>query len=127
MRYGDGWRSTTTGYQVNQEKPVPGFPNTITYARVLQERLRVQRQHQGKENYFFPNAGSLDVVKYIIERFVNDSRDMGMIPLCLLLYSSSDLRLIKAGIRFDDKNGRGNLLVAEALASGLMSMALLGH
>jgi hypothetical protein len=90
-------------YRVNQERPVPGFPNTITYARVLPERLRVWREQQGADNYFFPSAGSLEVIEYIIERFVNDSRAMGMTPLCLLLYAASDLRLIKAGVRFDDK------------------------
>jgi hypothetical protein len=149
-------------YRVNQAKPVPGFPNLITYARVLQEKLRVQRQQEGAENYFFPTPGALEVVEYIVERFVNDSRVMGMTPLCLMLYSSSDLRVIKAGIRLDDQllvflanrgipyvdtaqyifnhyqsddgfaglqapkghlNARGNLLVAEALATPLASIA----
>jgi hypothetical protein len=53
-------------------------------------------------NYFFVNAEALEVVEYLIDRFVNDSKSMGLTPVCLLLYASADLRVIKAGIRLDD-------------------------
>ena len=58
------WRSLARydyWYQTNQEKPVPGFPNTITYMRVLPEILRVRRERWGAENYFFVNAGALEL------------------------------------------------------------------
>ncbi len=90
-------------YQLNQDRPIPGFPNTVTYARVVRERLRSRHQANGSENYFFPTPESVEVVEYIIERFVSASRAMGMTPLCLLLYSTSDLRLIKGGVRHDDR------------------------
>ena len=118
-------------------------------------------------NYYFANPGSLELAKYLIQRFVNDARSMGMTPVCVMLYSPDDLRVIKAGIRLDDKlldflastgiayvdtsqyilnqhsrddrfeslsvsgtdrhmNNQGNLRIAEALATGLGSMALLG-
>ena len=152
-------------YQINKEKPVPGFPHTIKYMRVLPKILRARLGQPGAENYFV-NADSLAVVEYLIERFVYDSRDIGMTPVCVVLYSPADLQVIKDGIRLDDEilkflaargilyvdtaqyilahyrhddrfqalsapqghlNGRGNLMVAEALAQGLASMALLGH
>ena len=47
------------------------------------------------------NAGALEVVEYLIERFVHDSWAMGMTPVCVPLYSTADLRVIKAGIRLD--------------------------
>jgi hypothetical protein len=153
-------------YQTNKEKPAPGFPHTIKYMRILPKILRERLGQPGVENYYFVNADSLDVVEYLIERFVHDSKDMGMTPVCVMLYSPADLWAIKDGIRFDDEilkfltarsilyvdtaqyilaqyrhddrfkalsapgghlNGRGNLMVAEALAQGLASMALLGH
>ena len=153
-------------YQTNKEKPVPGFPNTIKYMRILPQILRARYGHPGEENYYFVNTGALDVVEYLIDRFVHDSRDMGMTPVCVMLYAPADLRVIKDGIRLDDEmlkfleargilyvdtaqyilaqyrhddrfkalsapqghlNSRGNLMVAEALAQGLASMALLGY
>ena len=53
---------------------MPGFPNTITCIRVLSELLRVRRERQGAENYFFRNAGALEVVEYFIERVVHAGR-----------------------------------------------------
>ena len=89
-----------------------------------------------------------------------------MTPVCVMLYSSGDLQVMKAGIRLDAQlleflaargipyvdtapyilsqyrhndgfkgliapkghfNGRGNLMIAEALARGLASMGLLEH
>jgi hypothetical protein len=88
-------------YQKNQDKPVPGFPNTIKYAQAVQQVLHLRRELRGEENYFFVNADSLELVKYLIERFVKNSRDMGMTPVCVMLYDSSDLALIKAGTRLD--------------------------
>jgi hypothetical protein len=87
-------------YQIEKEKPVPGFPNTIQYMRVLPEILRVRL---GQPDSFFVNADARDVVEYLIMRFVNNSRDMGMTPVCMLLYSSSELQGIKTGVRHDDE------------------------
>jgi hypothetical protein len=87
-------------YQIEREKPVPGFPNTIKYMRVLPEILRVRL---GQPDSFFVNANARDVIEYLIMRFVNDSRDMGMTPVCMLLYSSSELQGIKTGVRHDDE------------------------
>jgi len=102
----DVWRLLTRydyWYQVNQKKPVAGFPNTISYARALPEILRTRREGRGAENYFFVNPGALEVVEYLIERFVDDSRGMGMTPVCVILYAPPDLKLIKTGIRLDDQ------------------------
>ena len=70
-------------YQTNQEKPVPGFPNTIKYIGVLQQILRQRREQRGEKNYFFVNVGSLELVEYLVERFVKDSRERGMIRYAL--------------------------------------------
>jgi len=88
-------------YQANQKKPFRGFPNAIKYARVLDQILQQRRELRGTENYFFVNAGALNLMEYLIERFVKDSRDMGMIPVCVMLYGSTDLAVIKSGIRLD--------------------------
>jgi|GEM_PF-3647410 len=90
-------------YHLNQEKPVPGFPNTIKYVQVLQQIRRTQREYRGAENYFFVNATAFDLAEYLIQRFVNEARAMGMTPVCVMLYSPDDLRVIKSGIRLDDK------------------------
>jgi|RhiMetdeSRZDD1v2_1073273.scaffolds.fasta_scaffold547902_1 hypothetical protein len=152
-------------YQTNKEKPVPEFPHTIAYLRVLPQILRARLRQPGMEHYFV-NADALEVVKYLIEWFVHTSQDLGMTPVCVILHSPADLRVIKDGMRFDDEllqflaargilyvdtapyilaqyrhddhfqalrapqghlNGRGNRIVAEALAQGLASMGLLGH
>jgi hypothetical protein len=76
---------------------------TIKYAQVLPQILRERREQRGVENYFFVNAESFELVQYLIERFVKYSRKVGLTPVCLLLYAPSDLRIIKAGIRLDDK------------------------
>ena len=100
------WRLVTTHdywYQNNQKKPTTEFPITIKYAKVLPQILQQRRERQGVENYFFVNAASFDLVEYLIERFLKYSREIGMTPVCLLLYAPGDLRVIKAGIRLDDK------------------------
>jgi hypothetical protein len=100
------WRLVSTHdywYQSNQKKPTTGFPMTIKYAQVLPQILRERREQRGVENYFFVNAESFELVEYLIERFVKYSREIGMTPVCLLLYAPTDLRIIKAGIRLDDK------------------------
>jgi hypothetical protein len=167
----DVWRRVAKydyWYRVNEQKPEPGFPNTIKYAQVLRELARERREHHGQENYFFVTAGALELSQYLIQRFADDSRQMGMMPVCVLLYSADDLRVIKSGVRFDaallkflaakgipyidtaqyilvqyrdndrfeglsvsrsDRHlsCRGNFMVAEALARGLGSLALLDH
>lgn len=90
-------------YQKNLDKPTFGFPNTIKYAQVLQQILHGRRELRGAENYFFVTGGSLDVVEYLVERFVRQSRDMGMVPVCVMLYGSRDLALIKSGIRLESE------------------------
>ena len=90
-------------YEINQKKPVHEFPYTIAYVHVLPQILQQRRERQGVGNYFFVNAGSLELVEYLIERFVKHSREMDMTPVCLLLYAPVDLRLIKAGVRPDEK------------------------
>jgi hypothetical protein len=151
-------------YRANESLPTPGFPNTVAFARVAGKILRERRESRGAENYFFVNTASLDLTEYLVERFAQASRQRGMQPVCVMLYSVKDLRLIKTGTRFDDEltrriaakgipcvdtapymlehargendlavlsthdghlNGRGNLLVAGALARGLAAMAFL--
>jgi hypothetical protein len=90
-------------YQKNQERPTPGFPNTIKYAQLVQQIYKHRREFSGGENYFFVNAGSLELSKYLIERFVENSRRMGMIPVYVTLYGLPDLVLAKAGTRLDDE------------------------
>ncbi len=90
-------------YKNNQKKPAPDFPITIKYAQLLPQILQQRRERQGAENYFFVNAGSFELVEYLIERFVKYSREIGMTPVCLLLYAPVDLRIIKAGVRLDEK------------------------
>jgi hypothetical protein len=89
-------------YRANENVPAPGFPNTIKFARVARKILRERREARGAENYFFVNADSLDVTEYLVDRFAEDSRKIGMTPVCVMLYSVNDLTLIKAGIRLDD-------------------------
>jgi hypothetical protein len=151
-------------YGVNAQRPPARFPYTINALRTLPEISRRQREKQGAENYVFVNAEALDVARYLVERFAAESRASAMTPVCVLLYSVADLRLIRAVLRLDGEllrflaakgiptvdtstyildrhrlddslgdlslpdghlSGRGNLLVAEALAQGLASMALL--
>jgi hypothetical protein len=90
-------------YQNNQKKPTSEFPITLKYAKVLPQILQQRRERRGVENYFFVNAESFELVGYLIERFVKHSREIGVTPVCLLLYAPVDLRVIKAGIRLDDK------------------------
>ena len=90
-------------YLNNQKKPTPDFPITLAYAQVLTQILHQRRERHGAENYFFVNERSLELVEYLIARFLKSSRDLGMTPVCLLLYAPVDLRVIKAGIRLDDK------------------------
>jgi hypothetical protein len=100
------WRLVTTHdywYQNNQKKPTVEFPITIKYAKVLPQILQQRRERQGVENYFFVNTESFELVEYLIERFLKHSREIRMTPVCLLLYAPVDLRVIKGGIRLDDK------------------------
>lgn len=90
-------------YKNNQKKPTPEFPITIKYAQVLPQILQQRRERQGVENYFFVNAESFELVEYLIERFVKRSREIGMTPVCLFLYAPVDLRVMKSGIRLDEK------------------------
>ena len=102
----DVWRLVTKydyWYQSNQKKPTTEFPLTSKYAKVLPQILQQRRERRGIENYFFVNAESFELVDYLIARFLKHSREIGMTPVCLLLYGPGDLRIIKAGIRLDDK------------------------
>lgn len=90
-------------YLKNQGKPTADFPITLAYAQVLPQILHQRRERQGTENYFFVNDQSFQLVEYLITRFVKSSRNFGMTPVCLLLYAPVDLKVIKAGIRLDDK------------------------
>lgn len=90
------------------------------------------RDHEvGKENYFFPNAGSLDVVKYIIERFVNDSRGMGtrFDDKLLSFLAARDIPHVDTAqyILTHYRHNDGFEGLRAPLASGLMALALLGH
>jgi hypothetical protein len=140
---------------MNTRRPAAGFPNTLGFARALPEILRARGGRP-----IFENQDSSEVVEYLIDRFAQQSRKMGMKPVCVLLYTASHLRDFKAGVenpvpklvaahgvpyvdtaayildRYNDDDGfaglilpdghlnsRGNLMVAEALAAQLQSVA----
>src|SRR5262249_22967554 len=90
-------------YRLNSTRPQYGFPNTVAFARILPEVLHDRRERDGRENYFFVTARALDVTKYLVRRFVADCTKLGVQPLCLLLYSPRDLRVLRAGRRLDEE------------------------
>jgi hypothetical protein len=90
-------------YQHHQNKPASGFPSTIKYAQVMRQVLHERRELRGRENYFFVNDAALDLSKYLVQRFVRHSRDLGMLPVCVMLYAAHELQLIQSGIRLDDE------------------------
>jgi hypothetical protein len=89
-------------YRTNLEKPELRFPRILSYARALPTIWRT-RKSPWQDNYFFVNDESLELTKYLVKRFVAFAEKGGMVPVCLMLYSSSDLVVMKSGLRWDNE------------------------
>lgn len=87
-------------YGNDREKPALRFPRIPKYAQVLPAIWRYSRWGQRSKNYYFVNNKSLELTKYLVQRFVLHAEKNGMIPICLLLHSSKDLKDLKGGQRY---------------------------
>ncbi len=88
-------------YRQNLEKPKLRFPRILSYMNAVPIIWR-DRKDLTQENYFFVNNQSFELTKYLIQRFVAHAQHHGMIPVCLLLYQSRDLVVMKKGKRWDE-------------------------
>ena len=100
-------------YRNNIGKPTLRFPRIPKYARALPAIWRSTKWDRRSENYYFANNKSLELTKYLVERFVVHAEGNGMVPICLLLYSSSDLLILESGSRYD--KGLVDFLKAEQI------------
>lgn len=83
-------------YRNNMGKPELRFPRILKYIRTLPAIWRDSRWGRGSENYYFVNNKSLELTKYLVKRFVVHAERNGMVPICILLYSSRDLVVQKS-------------------------------
>ena len=89
-------------YRRNATRPPPGFPRTIAFARAIPEVLQDAAEDGGRRNYFFVTEDSLDLVMALVGRFVHTAEERHMTPIMLLIYSASDLEIMRRGMRWDD-------------------------
>jgi hypothetical protein len=90
-------RDHDDGYQTNSEKPPFSFPYSLNFCRTLPEWWETRRVARGQHDYFFVNALSLELCKYLVDRFVADCRAQKTKPLCLITYGPDDLRIFRRG------------------------------
>ncbi len=89
-------------YRNNMGKPELRFPRIPKYIRTLPAIWRGSRWSRRSENYYFVNNKSLELTKYLVKRFVVHAKGNGMVPICILLYSSRDLVVLKRSPRHDN-------------------------
>jgi hypothetical protein len=87
-------------YGRDKARPSAGFPRTWTYLRVLPQLVAARRS--GGQQPPFVDPLAVDVVQYLVKRFVDGARSAGMVPVCVLLYSAPELAKMKQGVRQDE-------------------------
>ena len=88
-------------YRQDTTRPALGFPRAVKYAQVLPDIWQRTRWGRRTVNYHFVDRESLELTKYLLKRFVAHAQTNGMVPICLLLYSSTDLLVRESGTLHD--------------------------
>jgi hypothetical protein len=73
----------------------------IAFARAIPEVLEGAAEDAGRRDYFFVTEDSLDLAMTLVGRFVHTAEERRMTPILLLLYSASDLEIMRLGSRWD--------------------------
>jgi len=89
-------------YRQNAARPRPGFPRTIAFARAIPELLEHAAEDGGRRDYFFVTDESVDLAMALVGRFVHTAEERHMMPVMLLIYSATDLEIMRRGVRWDD-------------------------
>lgn len=89
-------------YQEEQNKPVRGFPYTISFLKTVPQFLRRLKENRGLSDAYFMTENSVYLTRYLIKRFDRGCQQLDAKPLVLVLNGPHQLSLIrKSGKRWD--------------------------
>tara|TARA_Y100000022_G_C13227757_1_gene365785 strand:- start:92 stop:1222 length:1131 start_codon:yes stop_codon:yes gene_type:complete len=88
-------------YKKNSHKPSLKFPRFISYVKAIPSYLNLRRQRNGDAPWSFLSDESIDLTKYLINRFILSSTNQKVVPIMILLYGERDLKKIFNGKRED--------------------------
>lgn len=89
-------------YNKEQTQPALSFPKIVSYLKAIPHYIQNRLQRNYQRPFLFVNDESIELTKYLIQRFNNQSIKLGMTPVMLLLYSKYGLDGILNNKREDE-------------------------